>query len=102
MCTPERRGRAGREALLPEWLSTLGYYLLNRIFLVHLLFLLYYAQQRSETEGAIFWSFTCILRWNTFIAESLHKIVPGLTEIGEANLLPVIFKHKNPKNTTYY
>lgn len=97
----EWRDRVGGEALLPEWLNTLGYYLLNRIFLAHLLFLLYYAQQRSETEGSVFWSFTCILRWNTFIAESLHKIVSSLTEIGEGNLLPGIFKHKNPKNPTY-
>lgn len=90
----ERRGRVGGEALLPERSSTLGFYLLKRIFLVHLLFLLYYAQQKSETEGAVFWSFTCILRWNTFVAESLHKIVPSLTETGEADLLRVVFNRK--------
>lgn len=58
----------------PSGLSTLGYYLLNEIFLVHLLFLLCYAQWRSGTEGAIFWSFTCILRENTFAAVICHCI----------------------------
>lgn len=46
-------------------------YLLTGILLVHLLFISCYAQHRSAIEGAIFWSFTCILRGNTFVAELL-------------------------------